>query len=74
MPSPSEKSKPKIGQQQHSFSSSHFGNNSPRGGPVKSDVTKLSVGNLHVLSPSRELNGISSAAKDSVSPTNGSID
>ena len=72
MPSPSEKSKPKIGQQQHSFSSSHFGNNSPRGGPVKSDVTKLSVGNLHVLSPSRELNGISSAAKDSVSPTNGS--
>ncbi|KAK9989166.1 hypothetical protein SO802_029405 [Lithocarpus litseifolius] len=72
VPSPSEKSKPKIGQQQHSFSSSHFGNNSPRGGPVKSDVTKLSVGNLHVLSPSRELNGFSSAAKDSVSPTNGS--
>nr|POF00490.1 hypothetical protein CFP56_55161 [Quercus suber] len=44
VPSPSEKSKPKIGQQQHSFSSSHFGNNSPRGGPAKSDVTKLSVG------------------------------
>lgn len=69
VPSPSEKSKPKIGQQQHSFSSSHFGNNSPRGGPAKSDVTKLSVGNLHVLSP---LNGFSSAAKDSLSPTNGS--
>ncbi|XP_050259537.1 uncharacterized protein LOC126704577 isoform X3 [Quercus robur] len=44
VPSPSEKSKPKIGQQQHSFSSSHFGNNSPHGGPAKSDVTKLSVG------------------------------
>ncbi|XP_075674254.1 uncharacterized protein LOC142643485 isoform X1 [Castanea sativa] len=72
VPSPSEKSKPKIGQQQHSFSSSHFGNNSPRGGPAKSDVTKLSVGNLHVLSLSRELNGFSSAAKDSLSPTNGS--
>jgi len=69
VPSPSEKSKPKIGQQQHSFSCSHFGNNSPRGGPAKSDVTKLSVGNLHVLSP---LNGFSSAAKDSLSPTNGS--
>lgn len=69
VPSPSEKSKPKIGQQQHSFSSSHFGNNSPHGGPAKSDVTKLSVGNLHVLSP---LNGFSSAAKDSLSPTNGS--
>lgn len=70
--SPSEKSKPKIGQQQHAFSSSHPVNNSPRGGPAKSDVTKISVGNLHVLNPSRELNSLSSAAKDSLSPTNGS--
>ncbi|KAG2705235.1 hypothetical protein I3760_05G043500 [Carya illinoinensis] len=65
--SPSEKSKPKIGQQ-HTFSS-HTVNKTPRGGYAKSDVTKIPVGNLRVLNPSRELKGISATSKDSLSPT-----
>ncbi|XP_059653408.1 uncharacterized protein LOC132300389 isoform X2 [Cornus florida] len=70
---PSEKAKPKIGQQQNQISSSHLVNHSPRGGPAKSDVSKTSsVGKLHVLKPSREKNGLSPTAKDSSSPTSGS--
>lgn len=71
VPSPSEKSKPKVGLQQHTFSSSHPVNYTSRGGSTKFDSTKVSVGNLCVLNPSRELNGFSSTAKDSLSPTNG---
>ncbi|XP_041014667.1 uncharacterized protein LOC121257622 isoform X2 [Juglans microcarpa x Juglans regia] len=66
VPSPSEKSKPYIGQQ-HTFPSSHSINQTPHGG---SDVTKISVGNLRILNSSRELNGFSSTAKDGPSPAN----
>ncbi|XP_015583981.1 uncharacterized protein LOC8259334 isoform X1 [Ricinus communis] len=67
--SPLEKSKPKIVQQQ---SSAHFAVNHTRG-PGRSDNSKISnEGRLQVLKPSRELNSISSAVKDSSSPTNGS--
>ncbi|KAF2293735.1 hypothetical protein GH714_004386 [Hevea brasiliensis] len=66
--SPAEKSKPKIGLQQHSL---HFVNQTR--GRARPDSTKTSnEGRLQVLKPSRELNGISSPAKDSLSPTNGS--
>ncbi|KAF5448582.1 hypothetical protein F2P56_029101 [Juglans regia] len=68
--SPSEKSKPNIGQQ-HTFSS-HPVNKTPRGGYAKSDVTKIPVGNLRILNPSRESKGISSTPKDGLSPTVGS--
>ncbi|CAL5438810.1 unnamed protein product [Camellia sinensis] len=71
---PSEKPKPKIGQQQqHQTSSSHLANHSPRSGPVKSDVSRTSsVGKLHVLKPARGRNGVSPTAKDTLSPTSGS--
>ena len=68
MPSPSDKPKSKIGLQPL-----HLVNHSQRGGPARSDVTKTSnVGKLHVLKPSRERNGVSPTAKDSLSPTMGS--
>ncbi|KAF5936868.1 hypothetical protein HYC85_024374 [Camellia sinensis] len=71
---PSEKPKPKIGQQQqHQTSSSHLANHSPRSGPVKSDVSRTSsVGKLHVLKPARGRNSVSPTAKDTLSPTSGS--
>ncbi|KAI7991320.1 hypothetical protein LOK49_LG12G00211 [Camellia lanceoleosa] len=71
---PSEKPKPKIGQQQqHQTSSSHLANHSPRSGPVKSDVSRTSsVGKLHVLKLARGKNGVSPTAKDTLSPTSGS--
>uniref|UniRef100_A0A5B7AA54 Mediator of RNA polymerase II transcription subunit 1 n=1 Tax=Davidia involucrata TaxID=16924 RepID=A0A5B7AA54_DAVIN len=70
---PSEKPKPKIGQQQQQISSPHLVNHSPRGGPAKSDVSKTpSVGKLQVLKPARERNGVSPTVKDSLSPTSGS--
>ncbi|KAA8545545.1 hypothetical protein F0562_020329 [Nyssa sinensis] len=71
---PSEKPKPKIGQQQQQqISSPHLNNHSPRGGLAKSDVSKTSsVGKLHVLKPARERNGFSPTVKDSLSPTSGS--
>lgn len=76
MLNPSEKPKPKIGQQQqqqHQTSSSHLANHSPRSGPVKSDVSRTSsVGKLHVLKPARGRNGVSPTAKDTLSPTSGS--
>ncbi|XP_059460557.1 uncharacterized protein LOC132189776 isoform X2 [Corylus avellana] len=65
VPSPSEKSKPKIAQQQHTFSSSHTVNYTSRGGSTKFDITKVSVGNLCVLNPSRELKCFSSTANGS---------
>ncbi|KAH6768867.1 hypothetical protein C2S51_014203 [Perilla frutescens var. frutescens] len=69
----SDKQKSKVGSQQHSISSSLPVNHSPRGGPVKGDVSKASnVGKLHVLKPVREKNGVSPVAKDSSSPTSGS--
>ncbi|KAF2319695.1 hypothetical protein GH714_018048 [Hevea brasiliensis] len=65
--SPSEKSKPKIGSPKHSV---HFINHTR--GPARPDSAKMSnEGRLQVLKSSRELNGISSAEKDSLSPTNG---
>ncbi|KAL6328681.1 hypothetical protein AAG906_003366 [Vitis piasezkii] len=68
VPSPSDKPKSKIGLQPL-----HLVNHSQRGGPARSDVTKTSnVGKLHVLKPSRERNGVSPIAKDSLSPTMGS--
>ncbi|RVW99608.1 ATPase 2, plasma membrane-type [Vitis vinifera] len=68
VPSPSDKPKSKIGLQPL-----RLVNHSQRGGSAKSDVTKTSnVGKLHVLKPPRERNGISLAAKDSLSPTMGS--
>lgn len=68
MVSPSEKSKPKIGSLQQSV---HFVNHTRV--PARPDSTKISSeGRLQVLKPSRELNGISSAAKDNSSPTIGS--
>ncbi|KAK6143740.1 hypothetical protein DH2020_024088 [Rehmannia glutinosa] len=67
----SDKQKNKVGQQQHPISSSPLVvNQSPRGGPVKSEFSKASnMGKLHVLKPVRERNG---AVKDNLSPTNGS--
>ncbi|KAL1564683.1 hypothetical protein AAHA92_06994 [Salvia divinorum] len=69
----SDKSKSKVGSQQHSISSSLPVNHSPRGGPVKSDVSKTSnVGKLQVLKPVREKNGVGPVVKDNLSPTSGS--
>ncbi|KAM7482228.1 hypothetical protein LguiB_006811 [Lonicera macranthoides] len=69
----SDKSKPKVGPQQHQIPSPHHINHSPRAGPLKPDVSKTSsIGKLHILKPARERNGISPAPKDnnSSSPTN----
>ncbi|XVE48709.1 hypothetical protein DITRI_Ditri01bG0024000 [Diplodiscus trichospermus] len=65
--SPSEKSKPKAGQQQHpSLSVNHT-----RGGIMRSDSLKVSTeSRLQILKPSRELNGVSLTTKDNLSPTN----
>ncbi|KAI3448304.1 hypothetical protein Pfo_004969 [Paulownia fortunei] len=69
----SDKQKNKMGQQQHPSSSSLAVNHSPRGGPVKGDVSKASnVGKLHVLKPVREKNGAIPFVKDNLSPTSGS--
>lgn len=69
-----DKAKLKVGQSQ--LQSSHLINHphTPRSVSVKPDVSKTSstVGKLLVLKPSRERNGISPTAKDSLSPTAGS--
>ncbi|KVI10980.1 hypothetical protein Ccrd_010614 [Cynara cardunculus var. scolymus] len=66
--SSSDKPKLKIGQSQL-VNHPH----TPRPLSVKSDVSKTStVGKLLVLKPSRERNGISPTAKESLSPTGGS--
>ncbi|XP_076960266.1 uncharacterized protein LOC143636585 [Bidens hawaiensis] len=68
--SSSEKQKLKIGQSQ--FQSSHLTNNpnTPKPVAVKPDVSKPStVGKLLILKPSRERNGTTLTAKDSLSPT-----
>ncbi|GAV67368.1 hypothetical protein CFOL_v3_10874 [Cephalotus follicularis] len=66
--SPSEKSKPKIGPQQHLLQTV----NHTRGGPARPDSPKTSNdGRLQILKSSRDLNGASSAPKDSSSPTSG---
>ncbi|KAL0454426.1 UNVERIFIED_CONTAM: hypothetical protein Slati_0781800 [Sesamum latifolium] len=68
-----DKQKTKVGQQQHVITSSLAGNQSPRGGPVKPDVSKTSnVGKLHVLKPVREKNGTTPVVKENLSPTSGS--
>ncbi|KAK4424370.1 hypothetical protein Salat_1630400 [Sesamum alatum] len=69
--SSADKQKPKVGQQQqHAITSSLAANQSPRGGPVKTDVLKTSiVGKLHVLKPVREKNGTTPVVKESLSPT-----
>ncbi|KAL0387185.1 UNVERIFIED_CONTAM: hypothetical protein Sradi_2600300 [Sesamum radiatum] len=68
-----DKQKTKVGQQQHVITSSLAANQSPHGGPVKSDVSKTSnVGKLHVLKPVREKNGITPVVKENLSPTSGS--
>ncbi|XVF45724.1 hypothetical protein PTKIN_Ptkin02bG0229400 [Pterospermum kingtungense] len=67
--SPSEKSKPKAGQQQQHPSLSL---NYTRGGTSRSDSLKVSSeSRLQILKPSRDLSGFSSTTKDSLSP-NGS--
>ncbi|KAK4438259.1 hypothetical protein Salat_0160100 [Sesamum alatum] len=69
----SDKPKGKVGQQQHSISSSLPLNHSPRGGAVKGDVAKASnVGKLQVLKPVREKNGVTPVVKDNLSPTSSS--
>lgn len=67
--SSSEKSKAKVGHQQLSLHSV----NSPHGGSARSDGQKtLNDVRLRVLKPSRELNGVLSAGKESsVTPNNG---
>ncbi|KAL0412722.1 UNVERIFIED_CONTAM: hypothetical protein Sradi_1473900 [Sesamum radiatum] len=68
-----DKQKTKVGQQQHVITSSLAANQSPRGGPVKSDVSKTSnLGKLHVLKPVREKNGTTPVVKENLSPTSGS--
>ncbi|XP_011092382.1 uncharacterized protein LOC105172576 [Sesamum indicum] len=68
-----DKQKTKVGQQQHVVTSSLAANQSPRGGPVKADVSKTSnVGKLHVLKPVREKNGTTPVVKENLSPTSGS--
>ncbi|KAL3638150.1 hypothetical protein CASFOL_018020 [Castilleja foliolosa] len=65
----SDKQKSKVGQPQHSISSSLPVTHSPRGGPAKADISKAStVGKLHVLKPAREKNGSTPVVKDSLSP------
>ncbi|OMO92072.1 hypothetical protein COLO4_17899 [Corchorus olitorius] len=67
--SPSEKSKPKVGQQQHLSLSLNY----TRGGTSRSDSLKVSnESRLQILKPSRELIGVSLTTKDNLSPTNGS--
>ncbi|KAI7737727.1 hypothetical protein M8C21_029626 [Ambrosia artemisiifolia] len=67
--SSSDKQKPKVAQAQ--LQSSHLVN-SPRPVSTKLDSTKTStVGKLHVLKPSRERNGVTPVAKDTLSPTAG---
>ncbi|KAI3675888.1 hypothetical protein L1987_85484 [Smallanthus sonchifolius] len=70
----SDKQKLKIGQSQ--FQSSHLVNNpnTQRSVTVKPDVSKTSTaGKLLVLKPSRERNGVTLTAKDSLSPTGGGM-
>nr|XP_027106380.1 uncharacterized protein LOC113726715 [Coffea arabica] len=74
MPKPSilnssDKGKAKAGQPQHPVSSPLL-SPSLRGGPVKTDASKTSnAGKLLVLKPPRERNGVSTASKDTLSPT-----
>ncbi|CAI9765339.1 unnamed protein product [Fraxinus pennsylvanica] len=68
-----DKQKAKGGQLQHPISPTLSVSHSPRGGLLKSDVSKsTNVGKLHVLKPARERNAVSSATKDNLSPTSGS--
>lgn len=70
---PSDKTKGKVGLQQQS-TSANLVHHSPRGTPTKSDISKTSsLGKLQVLKPARERNGVSSAAKDSLSPTSSKL-
>ncbi|KAL4319100.1 hypothetical protein GQ457_18G019320 [Hibiscus cannabinus] len=67
---PSEKSKPKVGQQLHPSASV----NSTRGGTSRCDGIKVSnESRLCILKPSREPNGVTLVTtKDNLSPTHGS--
>ncbi|RZB95796.1 uncharacterized protein LOC114421438 [Glycine soja] len=66
--SSSEKSKVKTGQQQYSFSHSRRPNHSLHGAHPNLDIQKISSGNSLSVNTSREWNGVSSAAKDNLSP------
>ncbi|KAL3019870.1 hypothetical protein AAZX31_05G113300 [Glycine max] len=66
--SSSEKSKVKTGQQQYPFSHSRRPNHSLHGAHLNLDIQKISSGNSLNVSTSRELNGVSSASKDNLSP------
>lgn len=69
----SDKQRIKVSQQHHPTSSSLSVNHSPRGGPVKGDVSKASnTGKLHVLKPVREKNSAAPVVTDSnSSPVSG---
>ncbi|PSS26740.1 Serine/threonine-protein kinase ifkB [Actinidia chinensis var. chinensis] len=73
---PSGKPKIKIVQQQQQqqhTTYSHLTNHSPRSGPMKPEVSKMSsAGKLHVLKPARGRNALSPPAKDSSSSTSSS--
>ncbi|XVF68096.1 hypothetical protein PTKIN_Ptkin10aG0175800 [Pterospermum kingtungense] len=65
--SPSDKSKSKVGQQQHLALSTNY----TRGGVSSSDSLKGSnESRLRILKPSRESNGVSLTTKANLSPTN----
>lgn len=69
MVSPLEKSKPKFGLQQNSLHPSNHAHS-----PARTDSTEVSnERRLQILKPTREPNAISSAAKNSLSPSNGLI-
>ncbi|KAL2343747.1 hypothetical protein Fmac_005032 [Flemingia macrophylla] len=66
--SSSEKSKVKMGQQQYPFSNSRRPSHSLRGAHPNMDIQKVSSGISLNVSASRELTGVSQAAKDNSSP------
>lgn len=69
----SEKSKTKVGQQQHQTSSFHPVNHSLRSPPTKSNISRTSsIGKLQLLKPARVMNSVSCATNDSLSPSSGS--
>ncbi|KAJ1399159.1 hypothetical protein SESBI_30534 [Sesbania bispinosa] len=63
-----EKSKAKTGKLQYPFSYSRSPTHSLHSAHPNSDIHKIISGNSHNVSVSRELNGVSSAAKDNLSP------
>lgn len=66
--SSSEKSKAKMGQQQYPFSNSRRPSHSLHGAHPNLDIQKVGSGISLNVSVSRELNGVSSVAKDNLNP------